>query len=179
MSKDATCYFYRRGWRGIKLELSPRTERCFRRLPPRGITPRCGVAAKPGVLSYHAFNEKALNTFPVEEAAKNAQGEHRLIAWTWTWISIRRRDDPLNQHMLAGTAIDFTTVDAERLDFETVVSNSRQRDRPRYELVELLNTCPAGILTHTASLFLADHGDRACAESLKTVFFVDNRGAAT
>lgn len=177
MSKDATCYFYRRGWRGIKLDLPPRTERRFRRLPSRDITPRCGVAAKPGGLSYHAFNETAVNTFPVEEAAKNAQAEHRLIAWTW--ISIRRRDDPLNQHMLAGTAIDFTTVDAERLDFETVVSNSRQCDRTRFELVELLDTCPAGIFIHAACLFLADHGYRACAESLKTVFFLDNRGAAT
>lgn len=178
MSKDATFYFYRRGWRGIKLDLPPSTERRFPRLTPHDITLRCGVAAKPDVLSYHVFNDRAPNTVPVEAAVKKAQGEHRLIAWTRALVR-RRRDDPLNQHMFAGTAIDFTTVGTERLDFEMVVLNNRQRDRPRCELVELLDTCSDEILTYTDSFSPADHGYLACAESLKTVFFMDNRGAAT
>jgi len=170
-----TYYFYRRGWCGINVDPLPGTEHRFRRLRPRDITLECGVAVAPGVLTYHAFNEPALNTFSAEEAAKKAQGEYRVIARTQ--VPVRRLDDLLNQHLPAGTAIDFMTIDAEGLDFEIVQSNDWQRYRPRFVLVELLETGLAEIAAHPTALFLADHGYRACAKSVNTVFFVDSRDA--
>ena len=166
-----TYYFYRRGWRGINIDPLPGTEFRFRRMRPRDITLECGVAAKPGVLTYHSFNEPALNTFSEEEAAKKIQGEYHVV--TRTQVPVRRLDDLLNQHMPFGMAIDFLTIDAEGLDFEIVQSNDWQRYRPRFVLVELLDTELAEISMHPTSLFLVEQGYRACAKSVNTVFFVD------
>lgn len=172
-----TYYFYRRGWRGINVDPLPGTERRFKRMRPRDITLECGVAAAPGVLTYHAFNEPALNTFSAEEAAKKAQGEYRLIARTQ--IPVRRLDEILAQFLPAGTTIDFMTIDAEGLDFEIVQSNDWQRYRPRFILVELLETALAEVAAHPTAAFLAGHGYRPCAKAVNTVFFVDTGGGAT
>lgn len=172
-----TYYFYRRGWRGINVDPFPGTERRFSRLRPRDITLECGVAMAPGVLPYHAFNEPALNTFSAEEAAKKSQGEYQVIARTH--VPVRRLDDILNVHLPAGVAINFMTIDAEGLDFEIVQSNDWQRYRPRFVLVELLETGLTEIAANPTALFLADHGYQACAKSVNTVFFVDSRDAAT
>src|ERR1700676_3422099 len=58
-----TCYFYRRGWRGINIDPNPDAIMAFRRDRPSDVNVCVGVSDIAGVLSFPLFNEPALNTF--------------------------------------------------------------------------------------------------------------------
>lgn len=169
-----TYYFYRRGWRGINVDPLPGTARRFKKSRPRDISLECGVADSPGTLTYYAFNEPALNTFSPDEAAKKEGEFYRIVSQTQ--IEVHRLVDILDRHLPDGVVIDFMSIDAEGLDHQIVLSNDWGRYRPRYVLVELLETTLDAVPAHPTSRFLASVGYIPCAKSVNTVFFIDARG---
>src|SRR5437660_1408476 len=65
-----TCYFHRRGWRGINIDPNPQAIKEFDRDRPSDTNICVGVADVPGTLSFYFFNERALNTFDAALAAE-------------------------------------------------------------------------------------------------------------
>lgn len=168
-----TYYFYRRGWRGINVDPLPGTARLFRRQRPRDISLECGVAAQQGVLTYHAFNDPALNTFSAEEAARKNVAPYRLLGTSQ--VPVHTLADILTRHLPPGQSIDFLSIDAEGLDHDIVASNDWEKYRPRWVLVELLQTALADVAGHPTACLLQTAGYAPCAKTLNTVFFRDQR----
>jgi FkbM family methyltransferase len=167
---------YRRGWRGINVDPLPGSARLFRRQRPRDISLECGVASHAGVLTYHAFNDPALNTFSPEEAARKNAAPYRLLGTSQ--VPVHTLAEILDRYLPPSQLIDFLSIDAEGLDHDIVASNDWEKYRPRWVLVELLQTNFAGVDVHPTAQLLQQAGYAPCAKTLNTVFFQDQRTAA-
>jgi FkbM family methyltransferase len=167
-----TYYFYRRGWRGINVDPLPGTRRLFARARPRDITIECGVGSVPGVMTYYAFSEPALNTFLESEAERKNRAPYRIVETIQ--IPVVTLQQILDEHLPANSGIDFMTIDAEGFDHEVVVSNDWKKYRPRVVLVELLSTELGQLDNHPTAKLLHEIGYRIIAKTFNTFFFVAN-----
>jgi len=164
-----TYMFYLRGWRGINIDAQPGSMDPFRRLRPRDINLECGVGAAAGILPYYQFNEPALNTFDRAEAELKDTPPYRIV--DRIEVAMRRLDALLDEHLPAGQAIDFLTVDVEGKDLEVLESNNWQRYRPRLVLAETLRTELLNLSACPLVRFLAEQGYRPTGKTYNTTFF--------
>lgn len=133
-----TFLFYRRGWCGINIDAMPGSMRAFKRSRPKDINIESGVAREEGVLTYHQFNEPALNTFDALEARVKNNPPYRIIKKIN--IKVERLDSLLESHLLMGRNIDFLSVDAEGMDEDVLRSNNWEKFRPSFVLAETLRS---------------------------------------
>ena len=164
-----TYLFYRRGWRGINIDAMPGSMRKFERVRPRDINIECGVADRAGKLTYHRFNEPALNTFDVAEARLKNKPPYQLL--DTVEVSVERLDFLLERHLPAGQGIDFLSVDVEGYDLKVVKSNDWTRFRPAYVLVESLDSSLASVDKSPINIFLAGQGYVLYAKTVNTLFY--------
>ena len=68
-----TCFFHRKGWRGINVDPNPDAIAAFRSVRPSDINLCVGVSDAPGELTFHFFNEPALNTFDADLAEERVR----------------------------------------------------------------------------------------------------------
>lgn len=166
-----TYYFYRCGWRGINVDALPGTSQLFSRMRPRDITIEFGVGSQPGVMTYYAFNEPALNTFSKYEADRKNKAPYSIVETLE--IPIVTLQKILDEHLPAGTSIDFMTIDAEGFDHEVIISNDWSKYRPKIVLVEMLATDLSKINEHPTAKFLCKNGYSFIAKTYNTYFFAE------
>lgn len=166
-----TYLFYRRGWRGINIDAMPGSMEPFRRLRPRDINLETPVMGSRGKLTYHQFNEPALNGFSKElsESRDGKGGYHIVRRLEIEGAPLR---EILAEHLPAGTPIDFLSVDVEGLDIEVLQSNDWSRFRPKVVLVELLVSSLSTVHENPVYRFMEGNGYRIFAKALNTVFFL-------
>lgn len=164
-----TYLFYRRGWRGINIDAMPGSMKKFARVRPRDINIECGVAGAAGTLTYHRFNEPALNTFDADEAALKNKPPYQMV--DAIDISVERLDVLLDRHMPAGVPIDFLSVDVEGKDEEVLRSNDWTRFRPRFILAETLRVDMLEMSRCPVVEFLGSVGYRPVGKAYNTTFF--------
>jgi FkbM family methyltransferase len=132
-----TYRLYRRGWRGLNVDANPGSMAIFRRMRPRDINVEAAVSAQERELTFHVFNDPALNTFDRELAMGRVSPAYSIVE------EVVLRTQPLwkllDQYVPADTEIDLMTVDVEGLDYEVLSSNDWQRYRPQYLIVERLD----------------------------------------
>jgi FkbM family methyltransferase len=166
-----TYYFYLRGWRGINVDAAPGSMTLFEALRPRDINLEVPVAASRQVLTYYVFNEPALNSFSKEVSAKR-DGFYGYRIISEERLETRTLADLLDEHLPAGTEIDFLSVDVEGLDYEVLSSNDWSRYRPRVLLVEDLDSRPLEDLADSAlTVMLRRHGYRLTSKTVYTLIF--------
>jgi len=165
-----TYLFYRRGWHGINIDAMPGSMKQFNRARPRDINIECGVAKQAGTLSYHRFNEPALNTFDTTEAALKDRAPYRLL--DKVEVSVQRLDVLLERHLSAGQHIDFLSVDVEGKDLEVLQSNDWGKFRPRFILAETLRTDIMNMDACPIVRYLMDLGYKPVAKAYNTTIFV-------
>jgi hypothetical protein len=68
-----TRFFYKRGWKGINIDACPGSMKAFNLLRRRDINLEIAVGSSGKSPVYHAFEEKALNTFDSAMAEKYVQ----------------------------------------------------------------------------------------------------------
>lgn len=130
-----TFFFYSRGWRGINIEASPDAVALFQAHRPRDVNLNLAIAAGHRTLTYHRFDEPAVNTFSPELVeAYRVTARYKLLATHGVRAAPLR--DVLAEHLPAGQPIDFLSVDVEGLDAEVIGSNDWDRYRPTLVLVE-------------------------------------------
>lgn len=164
-----TYLFYQRGWRGINIDAMPGSMKKFDRVRPRDINIECGVAGAAGTLTYHRFNEPALNTFDAAEAAHKNKPPYELI--DTVDVVVERLDALLNRHMPVGQQIDFLSVDVEGKDLAVLQSNDWQRYRPRFVLAETLRTELLDLASCPVVKFMLEIGYRPVGKAYNTTFF--------
>jgi FkbM family methyltransferase len=132
---STTCYFHRRGWRGLNIDPNPEAIAAFARARPADTNVCVGVSDMTGDLSFHFFNEPALNTFDADLAAERAQLPGYRLLETRT-VPVRRLNDLLATYLPPGQGIDFLSIDVEGMDLSVLQSNDWNRFRPHFLLVE-------------------------------------------
>jgi FkbM family methyltransferase len=169
-----TFYFYEHGWSGINIDPNVAAMELFAVARPRDVNIAMGVSDARGKLQYFVFDEPALNTLDVELAEKRQRTtDYRLVRTIE--VPVDRLDAILEQHVPRGRAVDFMSVDTEGHDFNVVKSNDWARYRPRYLLVECLDSSLASMVTSPLDRFMLEHGYELFAKTLNTVFYHDTR----
>ena len=167
-----TCYFHRRGWRGINVDPNPDAIRVFDRYRPGDTNVCVGIADAPGTLEYHFFNESALNTFDAALAKKRAQMPGYRLVETRS-VPVRTLDELLTEYLPKDQRIDFLTVDVEGLDLAVLRSGNWDRFRPQILLVESRERTFRTIDQDPISAFAASAGYQLVAKTLNTLIFED------
>jgi len=167
-----TCYFFRRGWAGINIDPNPDAIDAFRRDRPSDINVCVGVSDKAGELSFHFFNEPALNTFDADLAAERARlPDYRLVETRS--VPVRRLDDLLTEYLPRDRKIDFLSIDVEGMDLAVLRSSDWSRFRPRILLVEAHERTVSAIENDPINVFAVAAGYRLIAKTLNTLIYED------
>jgi FkbM family methyltransferase len=168
-----TFYFYRRGWRGINIDANPNAIDAFRRERASDINLCLGIGDVSWSLSFHFFNEPALNTFDASLAAERTKlPGYRLIEVRD--IPVRRLDDVLSEHLRDGQQIDFMSVDVEGMDLAVLRSNDWTRFRPSFLLAEALAAKLDDLVSDPICSFARSVGYRPIAKTANTIIFAED-----
>jgi FkbM family methyltransferase len=167
-----TCYFYRRGWRGINIDPNPDAIAAFRRDRPSDINVCVGISDAAENLTFHFFNEPALNTFDSGLAAERAGLPGYCLLET-RGVAVRRLDDLLAEYLPPDQKIDFLSIDVEGLDLSVLRSNDWNRFRPCMLLVEARERTVLAVQNDPINLFVVAAGYRLIAKTLNTLIYED------
>ncbi|MDD3280440.1 MAG: FkbM family methyltransferase [Bacteroidales bacterium] len=135
-----TAYFYKKGWRGINIEPTPSLFKKFIKHRKKDINLNIGIG-KGEVLTFHIFNDGALNTFD-SEIAKERDGSHNRKYYIIEKINIHTYPlkDILDRNLPHQRKIDLLTIDVEGFDFEVIQSNDWNKYIPTFILIECEST---------------------------------------
>jgi FkbM family methyltransferase len=172
-----TYYFYKLGWQGINIEPNPNGIASFNSVRKRDINLQLGIAEESGTLTYHWFSDPALNTFNSELAHSRIVNTSYKLLYT-SEIQVERLDLTLSKHLAPNTEIDFLTIDVEGLDFSVLRSNDWQRYRPKYVLVEALETTLEGVINGELHQYMKQKDYELFAKTVNTLFFVNRKISA-
>lgn len=175
---STTCYFHRRGWRGLNIDPNPEAIAAFARARPADTNVCVGVSDMTGDLSFHFFNEPALNTFDADLAAERAQLPGYRLLETRT-VPVRRLNDLLATYLPPGQGIDFLSIDVEGMDLPVLRSNDWNRFRPHFLLVEAHERTVLAIENDPINVFALAAGYRLIAKTLNTLIYEDGQVSAT
>lgn len=132
-----TLWFYKAGWRGINIDPTPGVKAQFDRWRKRDINLELAISDSDGHLTFYTEGGRSsvYNTASAEQAkALVAQGLIRNLVEIQ--VPCATLAAVLQQHLPAGQAINFMSVDAEGHDLQVLQSNDWQRFRPEVLLVE-------------------------------------------
>lgn len=164
-----TYRLYRRGWSGVCIDPLPGTVAAFARSRPRDKALELGISEEPSVLTYHMFNDAALNTFDEEMAqAHCARGNYRIVEnRKINTVPLRDILSSLDVH-----AIDLLTVDVEGFDLKVLQSNDWTRWRPRLVVAESLSADLQGLVDDSLCQQMIEYGYAAKYMTGRNVFFI-------
>lgn len=166
-----TYLFYLQGWAGVNIDGMPGCMERFQKLRPRDRNVEALVSSRAGVLTYHLFNDSAMNTCDPELARQRDGMAHVRLIDTRA-IEARPLGEILEEHLREDTAIDFLSVDVEGFDLDVLKSNNWQRFRPRVVLTEDCNLSSLEqALKSPAAVFLAAMNYVLFAKTVNTLFF--------
>lgn len=168
-----TFAFYQKGWSGINIDARPGAMALFNRDRPRDINLERAISDVRQTLTYYEFNDPALNGFCAELASKHNGLAHFKIVGTRP-IQTVTLAEVLDQHLPAGQAIDFLTIDVEGMDGAVLRSNDWDRFRPAWVLAEDLEF--PGLeraMQSEVVRYLHQHGYELFSKTYNTLFFRD------
>jgi hypothetical protein len=148
-----TYRLYRRGWRGVNIDLDPVKVEGFDMVRPEDVNVACAISDSPGETDVWSRGFYSLTTTLDETFAETREGDFRrrtIEADTLTNVLDRTefRDRP----------IDFLTVDAEGYDLAVLKSLDFERYRPGLVAVELHKPTLTAVQGDPLYRFLTDRG---------------------
>lgn len=166
-----TYLFYKKGWRGINIDPMPKSMLLFDRIRPEDINLEIGISQEANLLTYHIYNEPALNSF---DKYHNDNKTHNGLKFeiideieikTCTLSEILLKYLPKNQE------ISFLSIDVEGLDLDVLKSNDWDKYRPRIILVEMLESKVENIFVSAIHHYLNSKGYIFYCKTPNTVFY--------
>ena len=133
-----TYLFYKKGWNGINIDPMPNIMEKFQKVRPRDINLEYAISDKLNKLTYHIFNETALNGFS-KELSESRDGIDNYKIIKTIDIETKTLENVLDKYLPKGQIIDFLSIDVEGFDFEVLRSNNWEKYHPSYLLIEILN----------------------------------------
>jgi len=167
-----TKYFYDRGWEGINIDADPSLISAFAELRPRDKNILAGVGSKRASMFFYIFNHSAINTFDDRIAKQRAKLSGYYIVKKIK-VKIQPLSDILKKNVPKGKIIDFMSIDVEGMDLDVLKSNDWGLFRPRYLMVECLETAYSldSVLRDPVAVYLVKKGYVPVAKTLYTVIF--------
>lgn len=169
-----TYLFYKKGWRGINIDPLPESKELFDKYRPEDENLSIGISNSEQVLTYHMFNEPALNTFD-EKEAREKDGVHngRYFIIDKVPVKTKKLSTILGESNLTLDEIDFLSIDVEGLDIEVLESNDWNKFRPEVVLVEELSTNIQNIIEQSPVYkYLKDKNYNLYYRTLNTSFYI-------
>ncbi len=164
-----TYFFYRRGWKGINIDPTPKSMQPFNLFRRRDINIEVGIGKNTGKFQFFCFNEPALNTFDKGLAEERNTGKYYIKKTIEVPILPLR--NILEKYVQKNQKIDFFSIDVEGLDFEVLESNDWERFKPEFILVEDIGFSIYNIKSSIISTFLSDIGYEVVAILQRTVIY--------
>ena len=163
-----TKHFYDKGWRGINIDPLPQSKNLFDKKRPRDINLETAVG-KAGKLTYHMFDESALNTFDEKmvNKHKNQKTPHKVVSTKK--VTIKPLSTILKKHMPKNTTIDFMSIDVEGKDLEVLQTNDWARYKPTHILIECHGYGCIDLDKDKKVKYLSKYGYTPIAKSISTV----------
>ncbi len=165
-----TYLFYKRGWQGINIDPMPKVMDLFNKIRPKDINLEVGISDKEENLTYHIFNEPALNTFS-EAEAKKKDGLSNYKVVEKKKIKVLRLEDILDKYLPKNQEIDFFSIDVEGLDMQVLKSNNWDKYRPKVVLAEALDK--SNVIPAELKEFMYTVNYTFFAKTFNTIFFID------
>lgn len=128
-----TYLLYLKGWRGVNVDPNPSAKILFDKLRPEDENVLAAISLGQQNLTYHMFDEPALNTCDAAVAGIHAQNSLKISEQVVPGITLKDLLDGLANKV---DLIDFFTVDVEGLDLDVLKSNDWSAYRPRVVFVE-------------------------------------------
>ncbi len=126
-----TWKLYKRGWRGINIDVDEIKIAAFDKLRPLDTNIACAVSSSDGEVSYYSNGFYSLTVTLDEDFARKTGKD--FVKKTAT---CKRLSTILDESPFQGRQIDLLTVDAEAHDLEVLQSLDFSRYRPRLVAVE-------------------------------------------
>lgn len=167
-----TFLFYQKGWRGINIDPLPGTIKLFNKYRPRDINLEQGVAEKEETLDYYQFNEPALNSFSKELSEKREKTYDSYFVKDIIKIEVKPLSKILDKYLL-NNKIDFLNVDVEGLDLAVLKSNDWSKYRPKFVLVEILESSLHDLDNDPIFQIMKENNYIIFSKQVNTVFFKD------
>ena len=165
-----TYLFYKEGWTGINIDAMPGSMEEFNSVRPKDINLELAVSDNKQLLTYHVFNETALNTFSPEEAKKkDGLRDYKIIQRIE--METLPLSEILDKYLPIDTEIDFLTIDVEGLDFAVLRSSNWEKYRPNMILIESLRNSLENINENEIYQYLKAEGYEIFAKTYNTIFF--------
>jgi FkbM family methyltransferase len=167
-----TYYLYRNGWCGINIDAMPGSMLPFKKNRKNDINIEAAISDTKQTLTYHIFNEPALNTFSFQlaEERKNI-AKFKLISTKK--IATRTLSEILEEHVPKEREIDVLTIDVEGFDLNVLKSNDWLRYRPKIILVEALNFSFDNFRRNELVSFLYEKRYVLFSKTVNTLFFAE------
>ncbi len=133
-----TCFFYKKGWRGVNIEPNPEMFKLLQQYRPHDLNLNIGISDEKGLLNYFMFNEPALNTFSEYERDQYLQKseyflENEMKVEVDTLENVFKRNN-----ISSDQVIDFMSIDAEGFDLKVLQSFDISVYNPKVILIEIL-----------------------------------------
>jgi FkbM family methyltransferase len=165
-----TYLFYKNGWNGINIDAMPNSMKLFNKMRKKDINLEVPISDKKEILTYYMFNEPALNSFSKElTKQRDGLGQYKVMDTkdikTFTLEEILDKNLPLNQE------IDFISIDVEGFDLQVLKSNNWDKYKPKFVLIEILNSSLSNLASSEEYKFLSEVGYDVYAKTMNTVFF--------
>jgi FkbM family methyltransferase len=151
----------------------------FDQIRPRDINLELGIGTESGSLTYHRFNEPALNTFDPElarEREKQRPGEWHLVETLE--VPIRPLSQVLEAYLPKDTKISFLTIDTEGFELQVLKSNDWEKFRPEFILSETFLEKIDEVTETQEYRLLVSEGYGLIGKTHRTLFFRDKRADA-
>ena len=168
-----THLLYKKGWKGINIDALPGSMKLFNKIRPRDINLEMGVAEVEDMLNYYVFNEPALNSFSEELSKERDKFKDQYFIKEVIKVKVKRLDTILDTHLL-NNEIDFLNIDVEGLDYDVLKSNNWHKYRPRFVLVEIINSSLHDLDNHPIVKYMKEKNYSMYAKQVYTIFFLDN-----
>lgn len=163
-----TYHFYLNGWRGINIDPTPNSMKSFNARRKRDINLEIAISNKTDPLTFHIFNEPAINGFNKEiSEQRNGKSYFKLLS-TKEIIPLSLRD-VLDQYLPQNQTIDFLTIDVEGEDYNVLLSNDWNKYKPEFVLIEALVDNSSN--TDDIYYYLHEQGYVEAARTVRTLIF--------
>jgi FkbM family methyltransferase len=167
-----TYLFYKKKWRGINIDALPGSMKLFNKFRPRDINLELGVGQKEEELNYYMFNEPALNSFSKELSEKRDRAQDLYFIKNIIKVEVKPLNKILDAH-LTSSEIDFLNVDVEGLDLDVLKSNDWSKYRPKFVLVEILQSSLHDLKHDPIFKIMKENNYIVFSKQVNTVFFKD------
>ncbi|MBT32108.1 MAG: SAM-dependent methyltransferase [Thalassobius sp.] len=165
-----TQFFYNKGWKGINIDATPNSMHLFKKFRKKDINLEVGIGSKKDQMIFYCFDEPALNSFSEDLSISRENSTNYKIVEKIE-VPILRLETILDEYVKDGVDIDFLTIDVEGLDYEVLLSNNWIKYRPKFLLVEALDSEISKISQSEVYSFLIKKNYQLVAKTQRTLIF--------